>query len=42
MHELNNPGTAAKRAAAQLRENLVRLQQDQPALLRVPLAAGAD
>jgi signal transduction histidine kinase len=27
MHELNNPGTAAKRAAAQLRENLVRLQQ---------------
>jgi signal transduction histidine kinase len=27
MHELNNPGTAARRAAAQLRENLVRLQQ---------------
>jgi signal transduction histidine kinase len=27
MHELNNPGTAAKRAAAQLRENVVRLQQ---------------
>jgi signal transduction histidine kinase len=27
MHELNNPGTAAKRAAAQLRENLVQLQQ---------------
>jgi signal transduction histidine kinase len=26
MHELNNPGTAAKRAASQLRENLVRLQ----------------
>lgn len=27
MHELNNPGTAARRAAAQLRENLVQLQQ---------------
>jgi signal transduction histidine kinase len=27
MHELNNPGTAAKRSAAQLRENLIRLQQ---------------
>jgi len=27
MHELNNPGTAARRAAAQLRENLVTLQQ---------------
>lgn len=27
MHELNNPGTAARRAAAQLRENLVRLQE---------------
>jgi signal transduction histidine kinase len=27
MHELNNPGSAAKRAAATLRENLVRLQQ---------------
>ena len=27
MHELNNPGAAAKRAAAQLRENLLRLQQ---------------
>jgi signal transduction histidine kinase len=27
MHELNNPGSAAKRAAAQLRENLLRLQQ---------------
>jgi signal transduction histidine kinase len=26
MHELNNPGTAAKRAASQLRENLMRLQ----------------
>ncbi len=27
MHELNNPGTAARRAAAQLRQNLVQLQQ---------------
>jgi len=27
MHELNNPGSAAKRAATQLRENLLRLQQ---------------
>ncbi|MHB1020886.1 MAG: ATP-binding protein [Acidobacteriaceae bacterium] len=27
MHELNNPGSAAKRAASQLRENLTRLQQ---------------
>lgn len=27
MHELNNPGAAARRASAQLRENLVRLQE---------------
>ncbi len=27
MHELNNPGTAARRAAAQLRQNLVQLQK---------------
>lgn len=27
MHELHNPGTAAKRSAAQLRENLLRLQE---------------
>jgi signal transduction histidine kinase len=27
MHELNNPGTAARRAASQMRENLGRLQQ---------------
>ncbi len=27
MHELNNPGTAAKRAASQLRENLMQLQK---------------
>lgn len=27
MHELNNPGAAARRATAQLRENMVRLQE---------------
>ena len=27
MHELNNPGSAARRAASQLRENLMRLQE---------------
>ncbi|WP_263365225.1 ATP-binding protein [Edaphobacter bradus] len=27
MHELNNPGTAARRAASQLRENLLRLHE---------------
>lgn len=27
MHELNNPGTAAKRAASQLRDNLIRLHE---------------
>ena len=27
MHELHNPGSAAKRAAAQLRDNMLRLQQ---------------
>lgn len=27
MHELNNPGSAARRATAQLRENLTRLQE---------------
>lgn len=27
MHELHNPGSAAKRAASQLRDNLVRLQE---------------
>ena len=27
MHELHNPGTAAKRSATQLRENLLRLQE---------------
>ena len=28
MHELHNPGSAAKRAASQLRENLMKLQID--------------
>ena len=37
MHELNNPGTAARRAAAQLRENLVRLQQISMRFCEVPL-----
>lgn len=27
MHELNNPGSAARRASSQLRENMIRLQQ---------------
>src|ERR1700730_6427737 len=27
MHELNNPGTAARRAASQLRENLLRMHE---------------
>ncbi len=39
MHELNNPGTAAKRAAAQLRENLVRLQQISLRFCEVPMGA---
>jgi signal transduction histidine kinase len=37
MHELNNPGTAARRASAQLRENLVQLQQISLRLSRAPL-----
>jgi signal transduction histidine kinase len=37
MHELNNPGTAARRASSQLRENLVRLQQISLRLTRTPL-----
>ena len=27
MHELNNPGAAARRAASQLRENLMRMHE---------------
>jgi signal transduction histidine kinase len=37
MHELNNPGTAARRAASQLRENLIRLQEISLRLNREPL-----
>ncbi len=38
MHELNNPGTAARRAATQLRENLVRLQQISLRFCEVPMS----
>ncbi len=37
MHELNNPGAAAKRAASQLRENVSRLQQISLRMTRTPL-----
>jgi len=37
MHELNNPGSAAKRSAAQLRENLARLQEISMRFCRSPL-----
>jgi signal transduction histidine kinase len=37
MHELNNPGTAARRAAAQLRENLISLQQISLRFCETPL-----
>jgi len=39
MHELNNPGTAARRASTQLRENLIRLQQISLRFTRSPLTA---
>ena len=39
MHELNNPGAAARRAAAQLRENMTRLQQICLRFTRNPLNA---
>ena len=39
MHELNNPGAAARRAASQLRENLVRLQQISLRLSTAPMRA---
>ena len=38
MHELNNPGAAARRAATQLREDLVRLQQSSDRIHAEPLA----
>ncbi len=37
MHELNNPGAAARRAAAQLRDNMSRLQQISLRMTRTPL-----
>jgi signal transduction histidine kinase len=37
MHELNNPGAAARRASSQLRENLIRLQQISLRFTRTPL-----
>ncbi|MBV8630570.1 MAG: cyclic nucleotide-binding domain-containing protein [Silvibacterium sp.] len=37
MHELNNPGAAARRASSQLRENLTRLQQISLRLTDAPL-----
>jgi signal transduction histidine kinase len=37
MHELNNPGTAARRATSQLRENLIRLQTTSLRLSTSPL-----
>lgn len=37
MHELNNPGAAAKRSASQLRENLTRLQEISLQFCRSPL-----
>jgi signal transduction histidine kinase len=39
MHELNNPGTAARRAAAQLRENLERLHHLSAKFSRSPLSS---
>jgi signal transduction histidine kinase len=38
MHELNNPGAAARRAAAQLRENLERLHKLSAKFSRTPLS----
>ncbi|WP_252263961.1 ATP-binding protein [Paracidobacterium acidisoli] len=37
MHELNNPGAAAKRAASQLRENMTQLQEISLRLTDTPL-----
>jgi signal transduction histidine kinase len=39
MHELNNPGTAALRAASQMRENLRRLQEISLRLSRRPMTS---
>jgi len=38
MHELNNPGAAARRAASQLRENMTRLQTLTLRFTRTPLS----
>ena len=38
MHELNNPGAAAKRAASQLRENMTRQQELSMRMSRTPLS----
>ncbi len=40
MHELNNPGSAARRASAQLRENILALQQISLRMTRTPLDPG--
>jgi signal transduction histidine kinase len=37
MHELNNPGSAARRAASQLRENLMRMHRLSPKFVRTSL-----
>lgn len=37
MHELNNPGSAAKRSASQLRENLTKLQELSMRFCKTPL-----
>ena len=39
MHELNNPGAAASRAASHLRENILRLQQISLDMCKTPLSA---
>jgi signal transduction histidine kinase len=39
MHELNNPGAAALRAASQLRENLARMQEISLRFTRTPISA---
>jgi signal transduction histidine kinase len=39
MHELNNPGAAATRAASQMRENLTRLQELSLRFCAVPLSS---
>jgi len=39
MHELNNPGTAARRAASQLRQNLQRMHELSTRLSRTELSA---